>query len=159
MFDHPVTSPQEKRHVLRCEVRPQRSGLLSAFDELRHQRLEASPDRGYSFEAMRSARGDVLEATAARVQCERGLEEAAEADPGVGVCEGGVGEFGVLLKGILEHGVDQFFLRGEVAIERADPDAGAFADLLDRRVDAGDREELARRGDELHVVASRVAAR
>ena len=56
------------------------------------------------------------------------------------------------------EGLQQRLPVGEVAVERADPDAGAARDLLERRRLAALGERLARGREHLLVVAPRVRA-
>ena len=57
----------------------------------------------------------------------------------------------------LEDRLDERVARREVPVERADADARAARDLLERGLDAPLGEHLAGRGDEQLVVAPRVA--
>jgi hypothetical protein len=51
-------------------------------------------------------------------------------------------------EGVLDGGVEEFFLRGEVIVEGPDPDVGGLRDLQDRDVDSSGRDEALGGADE-----------
>ena len=99
----------------------------------------------------------VLEHAVARLHLEHLLEEAREREPARRAPRGRLGDRDEVADAALEDGLDERVARREVAVERADADARAASDLLERRLDAALGEDLARRRDEQLVVAARVA--
>jgi len=69
-----------------------------------------------------------------------------------------VGQRLELLDPVAEHGLHQVVARGEVAVQRADADAGAARDVLQRRAGVVLGERLAGGGDQRVVIATRVGA-
>ena len=108
--------------------------------------------------AGRRAQQDVLEQAVAGLDLEDPLEQADEREPAVGLGRGRLGERHELAEPPLEDGLHERVARREVPVERADADARAPGDLLERRLDAAFGEDLAGRGDEQLVIAPRVAA-
>ena len=102
--------------------------------------------------------GDLGQTPVRAVGGKRAVEEDFEPYPRVLLLEPGIGEREVLLECVLEDGVDQILLGGEVAVERPHAEPGVVGDVLDRDVDAALCEEAPRGGDQTFAVASRITA-
>ncbi len=85
-------------------------------------------------------------------------EVALEGGPGVILCQGLVREFGKALEAALGERVDQVFLGGEVAVDRAHAKPSGARDVVHLRVEPIRGHELPRRLDHGLAVAPRVGA-
>ena len=103
--------------------------------------------------------GDLGQAPVRGVGGKRAVEEDFQPYPRVLSLEPRIGEREVLLECVLEDGVDQILLGGEVAVERPHAEPGVLGDVLDRHVHAALCEEAPRAGDQTFAVASGITAK
>ena len=156
-LEHRRERPHRQREVADGEVVPNHSLLASALDQLLEQREDQPPPLGDAGAAA-VAEEEAPQREVAGLQAEHVLEERDQADPRVLGGGGRLGRGDHLLDVLGEDLLGERFARREVAIERADPDAGAAGDLLERGVGALLGEDLAAGSGQLGAVPGGIAA-
>ena len=155
--DHRREGPEEEREVGKREVVAESAMLARAAEHLFEEEAHLLPRAGEAPGARRIPHENLLEHAVTGLQLEHSFKEADEGLPGVGLVGGAPRDRDELGDALFEDRLDECLPGCEVAVERADTDAGAARDLLERSIDPALGEHLPGRSDEQLVVAPRMA--